>query len=56
MTNELSNFRIFVQSKYMEHKDECRWYRIPCKYQSFSRYFHKNKWFLKKMWKSESTI
>jgi len=45
------NFEHFVQEKFMEHKDECKWYNIPCKYAGVGVYFKKNKWFLKKLYK-----
>lgn len=50
------DFRTFVNEKYMEHKDECKWYRIPCKYQTMSSYIGKNKWFLKKQFKNQNQI
>lgn len=46
-----SDFRAFVQNKYMEHKDECSWYKIKCKYSGLTSYFRKNKYFLKKLYK-----
>ena len=48
-----SDFRKFVNEKYMEHKDECKWYRIPCKFQTLEAYAYKNRWYLKKLYKEK---
>jgi len=44
-------FKSFAYEMFMKHRDECKWYRIPCKYQTFGHYFRKNKWFIKKQFK-----
>ena len=49
-----SDFRIFIQEMYMRQKDECKWYRIPCKYKSDDSYFKKNKYFLKSKFKESN--
>lgn len=49
-----SRFEAFVQEMYMKHKDECRWYKVPCKYGGVGIYFKKNKWFLKRAFKEQS--
>ena len=48
------NFRTYVHFMYMEHKKECDWYRIPCKYAGLGQYFRKNKYFLKRKYKEEN--
>lgn len=49
-----SQFKSFAYELYMKHKDECKWYKIACKYQSFGSYFHNNKWFIRKKFKEHS--
>jgi len=46
------DFEAFIQEMYMKHKDECRWYNVVCKYAGPGIYFKKNKWFIKRAYKS----
>jgi len=41
-------FRAFVSEKYMEHRDECAWWNVRCKYHGLSEYFASNKSFLRR--------
>ena len=49
-----SKFRQFVNQMYMTHKDECKWWKVACKYQSLDHYAAKNKYFLKRKYKEEN--
>jgi len=49
-----SEFRRFVNDKYMEHRDECAWFMIKCKYFGLDDYFKANKNFLRKLYKEQS--
>jgi len=46
-----SQFRQFVNDKYYEHRDECAWYKIKCKYFGQKDYFRANRYYLKRLWK-----
>ena len=48
---KIETFKNFAYEMFLRHRDECKWYRIPCKYQSFGSYFRKNKYFIKKRYK-----
>ena len=37
----------------MAHKEECKWYRIPCRYGTLGTYWKKNRLFLIRKWKEE---
>lgn len=45
MTNYLT-FKHFAYNMFLKHKEECQWYKIPCKYQSFKSYYNRNRQFL----------
>ena len=50
-----SAFRIFIQNKWFEHKDEIyAWTRQPLTEYDDKYYFRKHKWLLKKMFKEQS--
>ena len=49
-----TEFRVFCVEKYYEHKDECKWWKIPCLFENADRYIEKHKWFLKKMYKERN--
>ena len=53
ITMKNSKFRVFVNEMYMAHKEECRWYRIPCRYLTLGTYWKKNKSFLIRKYKEE---
>lgn len=48
-----NKFRAFVNERFMAHKDECKWYRIPCRYKTLKTYYNQNKKFLIKQFKEE---
>ena len=53
-TMKKSLFRAFCYEQFMANKDECRWYRIPCRYKTFASYWKSNKSFLKRKWKERN--
>lgn len=53
MIMKKSLFRAFCYEQYMANKDECKWYRIPCRYKTFASYWKSNKLFLIRKWKEE---
>ena len=53
MIMKKSLFRAFCYEQFMANKDECKWYRIPCRYKTFASYWKSNKLFLIRKWKEE---
>ena len=53
MMSKSSPFRAYVNEMYMAHKEECKWYRIPCKFGTLKTYWRVNKLFLIRKWKEE---
>ena len=53
MMSKSSPFRAYVNEMYMAHKEECKWYRIPCKFKTLKTYWRVNKLFLIRKWKEE---
>lgn len=49
-----SSFRVFIQQKWFEHKDEIyAWTRQPLTEYDDKYYFRKHKWLLKRMFKEQ---
>jgi len=53
MTVTASEFRIFVMNKYYEYRDELDSFKQYDRIEELQRYFSKNKWFLKNLYRSE---
>ena len=49
-----SKFRVFIQEKWMEHKDELlTWEKVLPEYDD-KYYFRKHRWMLRKMYREEN--
>jgi len=49
------HFKAFVQDMFMKHKDECRWWKLKCKYGSYVKYYKQNRNFLKTKYKENKS-
>ena len=53
MSSKHTDFRVWLNRKWLEHKDEIHSMNQPLRYESLADYFHQYRWWLRSQFKKE---